>query len=78
MVILTKHVMLICPTQTKCPIQLKHMNHFDQGGLFFIQFDYMFNLINNQIGHCNQIPHKSIHVSFRPLIEMGMFVNQSG
>jgi len=39
LVILTKHVILICPTQTKYLIKLAHIDHFDQGGLFFIQFD---------------------------------------
>jgi len=47
----------------RCLIWLKSIGHLDQGGQFFVQFDYMFNLIVNQIGHFNQVHYlKNTHV----------------
>jgi hypothetical protein len=39
----------------RCFIWLEHVDHFDWSGQFFVQLDWMFNLINTQIGHFNQV-----------------------
>jgi hypothetical protein len=47
----------------KCFICLKPIGHLDQGDQFLVQFDYMLNIIVNQIDHFNQVHYsKNTHV----------------
>jgi hypothetical protein len=63
----------------RCLIWLKPFGCFDQDDQLFVSFDLMFNLINSQIDHFNQVRQSknTHHSNHKPLIKMGMFISQS-
>ncbi len=73
---LTKDVILLCPTWLDVQIDYKH-GHYDQGGHLFVQLDQMFNF-TNQISHLVKFTSKkyTCHSSPGPVAKMYMSTNK--